>query len=295
MSRLVGGLHDAGVLVLTPTLRRWCGCALAVLVHATRVFAAPNSTGAAETTAVWQLVADHLGRDAYAKLNQAEGPATRERRFTQAVVALDYQSVTQGRLHEAEAMLGDLARGDDEIAAASAYLQARMYQIHYQQQDYVRAADLYRALAARQPHSHWAQLGLVKVGLLLLYALPEPGTPADRIAAAEALLPRLEEKELVRDLQLQLGRAGTFYEQPLDTVLPHFLAADRIGGLVGQAQEDLVVYIGELSLRAGHYAQSRAYFERYLREYTYNMRLVTVRRRLEDLAALEAKAGETKR
>lgn len=52
--------------------------------------------------------------------------------------------------------------------------------------------------------------------------------------------------------------------------------------------------IGELSLRAGHYAQARTYFERYEREYTYNMRLVTVRRRLEDLAALEAKARGAK-
>ena len=247
-----------------------------------------------ETRAVWQLVADHLGRDAYVKLDELKGPATRERKFAQAVVAIDYQPVTQSRLHEAEVVFEELAGGDDEIAAASAYLQARMHQVHFQQPDYVRAAELYRALAARQPHSHWAQLGLVKVGLLLLYVLPAPATPVERIAAAAALLPRIEEKELRRDLQLQLGRAGTFYEQPLDTVLPHLLAADAVGGLVGQTYTDLLAAIGELSLRAGHYAQSRVYFERYLKEDTYNMRQVTVRRRLEDLAKLEAKAREAK-
>jgi hypothetical protein len=128
----------------------------------------------------------------------------------------------------------------------------------------------------------------------LLYALPEPAAPADRIAAAAALLPRLEEPALRRDLQLQLGRAGTFYEQPLDTVLPHLLAADQAGGLIGQTYTDLLAAIGELSLRAGHYAQSRVYFERYLKVDTYNMRQVTVRRRLEDLAGLEAKAREAK-
>jgi len=243
---------------------------------------------------VWQLVADHLGRDAYIKLDGLEGPATRERKFAEAVVAVDYQPVTQARLESAAAVFAELATGDDEIAAASAYLEARLYQIHLQALDYEKAAVLYRALAERHPRSHWAQLGLVKLGLLTLYVLPEPATPAARISAAQALLPRLAEKELVRDLELQLGRAGAFYEQPLETILPHLVAADRIGGLIGQAREDLIVMIGELSLRSGHYAQARTYFERYEREYTYNMRLVTVRRRLEDLAALEAKAREAK-
>ena len=273
-------------------MRRWCGVGLLLACQAggrAAPAAAPD-----ETRAVWQLVADHLGREAAVKLDDLTGPATRERKFAQAVVAIDSQPVTQSRLRAAEAVLEELARGEDEIAAASAYLQGRLYQIHYQQPDYARAAERYRTLAARQPHAHWAQLGLVKSALLLLYALPEPAAPADRIAAAAALLPRLEERELQRDLQLQLGRAGTFYEQPLDTVLPHLLAADQAGGLVGQTYTDLLAAIGELSLRAGHYAQSRAYFERYLKEDTYNMRQVTVRRRLEDLAKLEAKAREAK-
>jgi len=289
--RSATSFHDGGVLTLTPRKCRWAAVLLALVLPAGAGWAA---TPADEVTAAWQLVADHLGRDAYAKLDRLAGPPTREQAFAQAVVAIDYQPVTQQRLQEAEAVFGQLARGDDEIAAAAAYLQARMYQVHYQQQDYSRAAALFLALAVRQPHSHWAQLGLVNAGLLLLYALPEPARPADRIAAAAALLPRLEEKKLWRDLQLQLGRAGTFYEQPLDTVLPHLLAADRVGGLVGQVNADLLASIGELSLRAGHYAQARTYFERYLREDTYNMRRVTVRRRLEDLAALEAKAREGK-
>ncbi len=272
-------------------MRRWAAvCSCFVLLAAARAATPPSD----EVTEAWQLVANHLGRDAYGKLDEIAGPPTRERTFAQAVIAIDYQPVTQSRLHETEAIFEQLARGDDEIAAASAYLQARMYQIHYQQQDYAKAAALYRALAARQPHSHWAQLGLVKTGLLLLYALPEPAKPADRIAAAAALLPQIEDRKLWRDLQLQLGRAGTFYEQPLDTVLPHLLAADQVGGFIGQVNADLLTMIGELSLRAGHYAQARAYFERYLREDTYNMRQVTVRRRLEDLAKLEAKAVEAK-
>ena len=235
-------------------------------------------------------MASSLARDAYTRLDRIKDAPTREQEFAQAVVVIDYQPVTPDRLHEAEAVLARLAQGDDEIADAAAYMQARLYQVHYQQPDPVRAAALYRALADRHPASHWARLGLVKLGLLLLYTLPEPAAPAERIAAATALLPRIKEEKLQRDLHLQIAHAGTFYEQPLDTVLPHLIEVDRIGGLVGQAPEDLAIELGELSLRAGHYAQARAYFEAYLRDFTPNQRSVTVRRRLEDLAALEAKA-----
>ena len=243
-----------------------------------------------DTAAAWQLMADHLVRDAYVRLDQIKGAPSREQDFAQAVVAVDYQPVTQARLHEAEATFAALASGNDEIADAAAYMQARLYQVHFQQPDYVRAAALYRALADRHPESHWAQLGLVKLGLLLLYSLPEPSAPAERIGAATALLARIHEEKLQRDLHLQIARAGTFYEQPLDTVLPHLIEVNRIGGLVGQAPEDLAIELGELSLRAGHYEQARKYFEAYLRDFVPNLRSVTVRRRLEDLAALEAKA-----
>ena len=245
-----------------------------------------------ETTAAWQLMANHLVRDAYVRLDRITGPPTREQALAQAVVAVDYQPVTQDRLREAEAAFETLARGDDEIADAAAYMQARLYQVHYQQPDYIKAAALYRALAERHPESHWAQLGLVKLGLLMLYTLPEPAAPAERIAAATALLARIHEEKLQRDLHLQIAHAGTFYGQPLDTVLPHLIEVNRIGGLVGQAPEDLAVELGELSLRVGHYAQARSYFEAYLRRLPLDLRSVTVRRRLEELTVLEAKAKE---
>ena len=243
-----------------------------------------------DTTAAWQLMANHLVRDASIRLDRIKDAPTREQAFAQAVVAVDYQPVTQDRLREAEATFATLARGDDEIANAAAYMQARLYQVHFQQPDFARAAELYRALAEKRPASHWAQLGLVKLGLLLLYALPEPSTPAARIGAATALLARIHEEKLQRDLHLQIARAGTFYEQPLDTVLPHLIEVNRIGGLVGQAPEDLALELGELSFRAGHYEQSRSYFEAYLRDFIPNLRAMTVRRRLEEIAVLEAKA-----
>ena len=281
----------AGVFAPIPELRRGC---VACLCFALLPFARAAAPAADDTAVAWQLMADHLVRDAYVRLDQIKGATTREEDFARAVVVVDYQPVTPDRLKEAEATFAALASGNDEIADAAAYMQARLYQVHYQQPDYVRAAALYRALAERHPESHWAQLGLVKLGLLLLYALPEPAAPAERIAAATALLARIHEEKLQRDLHLQIARAGTFYAQPLDMVLSHLIEVNRIGGLVGQAPEDLAIELGELSLRAGHYEQARKYFKAYLRDFTPNLRSVTVRRRLEDIAALEAKAKETR-
>lgn len=279
------------MLVPIPKLPRWAAAWLGFALLPLARAAAPAD---AEIAAAWQLMAGSLARDAYARLDGIKGAPAREQEFAQAVVVIDYQPVTPDRLRKAEAIFERLAQGSDEIADAAAYMQARLYQVHYQQPDPVRAAALYRALADRHPASHWAQLGLVKLGLLLLYTLPEPAVPAERMAAATALLPRIKEEKLQRDLHRQIAHAGTFYEQPLDTVLPHLIEVDRIGGLVGQAPEDLAIELGELSLRAGHYAQARAYFEAYLRNFTPNIRSVTVRRRLEDLAALEAKAKEAR-
>ena len=268
--------------------RRCVACLFLALLPCAR--AAEPATDS--VTGAWQLMAKHLVRDAYGRLGKITDAPTREQALAQAVVVVDYQPVTPDRLQEAEAAFATLAKGQDEVADAATYMQARLYQVHFQQPDFGRAAEIYRTLADRHPDSHWAQLGLVKLGLLLLYTLPEPAAPADRIAAATALLPRIKEEKLQRDLHLQIAHAGTFYEQPLDLVLAHLKEVNRIGGLVGQVPEDLAIELGELSLRAGHYAEARSYFEAYLRDFTPNLRSVTVRKRLEDLAALEAKAKE---
>ena len=71
-------------------------------------------------------------------------------------------------------------------------------------------------------------------------------------------------------------------KQPLPRILPHLVAADQAGGISGTAKEDLVVQIGELSLRAGLLEQSKDYFERYLQTYPDNLRAYAVARRLEE-------------
>jgi tetratricopeptide (TPR) repeat protein len=229
----------------------------------------------------YAALADNRPQDVLRQL-RPDAPA-REDRLAWAAARIGAQPATDGNMREAETVLVELARGTDDLAAQAAFLQARIYQLHLNQPDFAKAAQLYGELADRFPQSHWAQLGLVKLGLLKLYLLPDVSGPgSDRLAAAEALLPRIHEPLLRRDLNLQIGQAGIALKQPQARFLPHLIAAERVGGITGNAREDLVVQIGVLSERAGDWATAREYFEKYLAAYPDNVRAYSIRQRLAE-------------
>jgi tetratricopeptide (TPR) repeat protein len=244
----------------------------------------------ADLDPAWSALANLRPKDVLRQLDDTG--QSRPAQLARAAAWMSLQPATDENMRTAEAVFTELAKGDDAVAAEAGYLRARLHQLHYAQPDYARAAELYRELAARQPHSHWAQLGLVKLAMLELYLLPG-AAPAetDRLAPAEAVLAQIEERLLQRDLHLQIGRAGMALQQPLPRLLPHLVAADRIGGISGTAREDLIVQIGVLSLRAGQAAQAREYFERYLREYPTNARAFSVKLQLAEANQRLAKEG----
>jgi tetratricopeptide (TPR) repeat protein len=237
----------------------------------------------------WSKVAGHLYTEAGLALRGAED--SRERALAAAVLLAAQQPTTDERLRTAERRLQELAEPDDAVSAAALYLAGRLHQVHFSRPDYARAAEYFEQLAARFPDSHWAQLGLVKLGLLQLYMLPGAGGPDLRLAKAAALLPRLTIPQLRRDLLIVIARSRIFYEQPLDDVLRDLLAADAIGGLTGPALGEFLLQIAELSLRAGHLRQGREYFTRYLGLNTADPRAYTANERLKQIEARLA-AGE---
>ncbi len=250
-----------------------------------------GSDVAAEVGSVWHHVVAHQLAEAQAALAQAGPGDPRERVLAESILALARSPLSAGRVREVDERLAGLAEGADELAAQAMYFRARLHQVHAQLPEPVRAARDFRELAARFPRSHWAQLGLVKLGLLTLYATPAPGDLGTRMAAAETLLAQVDEPGLRRDLHLQIAWAGLYYDRPPAEILPHLLAADGVGGLQGIVPEDLVLQIGELSLRAGQVSQARAYFERFLREFPVSTRRYNVRQRLAELNRRDAEGA----
>lgn len=241
---------------------------------------------------VWSYAASNQPLEAQAAQGDVEAVDERTKALAEAVLAMARPPLSEGDWNKIEPLLARLAQGDDDIAAQALYLQARMHQVHKVVPDYTRAEALYDELARRWPESHWTQLGYVKLGLTKLFAGDDATSPRTRLAAAEALLAKITEPQLRRDLQLQVGWAALEYELPLDEVLPHLIAADAVGGLMGITPEDLVIQIGELSFRAGHLAQARHYFERFFVEFPTSTRIYNVRQRMKELeAALTARGG----
>ncbi|MEO6873398.1 MAG: tetratricopeptide repeat protein [Opitutaceae bacterium] len=252
---------------------------------------AAGAASSADLNEAWLAIANSHPKDALRKLDESD-PA-RAVQLARAVALMAQQSATDDNVRAAEKIFVELATGNDEPADEAAYLQARLYQLHYVQPDYAKAAELYQALAQRHPRSHWAQLGLVKLALLKLYVVPDTtAAGSDRLAPAEALLAQISDPLLQRDLNLQIGQAGVALKQPLARFLPHLVAADRVGGITATAREDLIVQIGVLSMRAGDWAQAKKYFERYLVEFPNNVRAYDVKLNLDDaIRHLAKRAG----
>lgn len=245
----------------------------------------------ADVAVAWEHLGRHLAKDALGALQKSGAPGSREAVLAEAVVGMDLQPVTDAGLRKVEAQLSELAQGRDEIADAAAYLTGRLYQAHFFTPDPARAAQIYAQLADKSPASFWAQLGLVKLMLLRLYVLPEPGDPVSRVAAAGALLPRVTQPELQRDAHLVLGRGQLFHGQPVAGVLDHLLAADRIGGLTGLRRVELQLQIAELSRREKLWEQARVYFQRFLDENEVDGRMATVKAKLAEIAAAQRAEG----
>ncbi|MDB6095052.1 MAG: hypothetical protein JWM32_2614 [Verrucomicrobia bacterium] len=257
---------------------------LCALLLGLAALACAETRAAGEVSGAWELVAQHLPADALARLKNSSGNADRESALAQAIVLMDSQPATDEKMRDVVSRLESLGRGDDEIALAATYMVGRVYQAHFFAADLGRAAEVYEALAARQPASYWAQLALVKLAVLKLYALPQPAGPPARVAAAEALLARVTDPILQRDLHVVIGRARLFHDLP--GVLPHLVAAARVGGFAGVPRSDLQLQVAELSRREGNWAQAREFFEEFITENDADPRAYAVRIKLEEIAAV---------
>jgi len=245
----------------------------------------------ASVAKMWTYVVDSQALEARVMLDDLEGVDARTRELALVVIALAKTPMSDGDCQRLDGQLAQLAEGSDEIAARAHYLRARIYQIQLATPDYARAEELYRSLARRWPQSHWTQLGMVKLGLVKLYALKTPADPRARLAEVAKLLEQVTEPTLRRDLAMQMGWAANFYELPIDEYLPYLIAADRVGGMLGITPDDLMIQIGELSFRAGHLEQSRAYFERFLAEVVPGGRTYNVQQRLLEVIAKIEEGG----
>ena len=210
-----------------------------------------------------------------------DGPVER---LIRVLTGMGRTPISRKDIEKYQIELSGLTDAPGEVAELALYLRARLFQVHRIPRDYVSAEALYRELGERNSKSHWAQLGFVKLGLMRLYLPSNHGGGEERQKQVEALLPMITEPALRRDLHLQIGWAGLYYDWPLSEIIPHLKAADKVGGLMGMVPEDLVLQIAELSFRNGETSVARVYFERFLLEFPASIKRYNVEQRLADVA-----------
>lgn len=256
-----------------------CLCAAVTAIAA----AAPAPSDAEAVAEVWRQLAETQTVAARQALRHVSEHEARAKELASAVVKMAQQPVSDENLREAESSLLVVMQGSDDLAALAGYLQARLYQEHYSTHNETRALELYRALAAKLPQSHWARLGLVKTGILSLYLLPEPADSVARLHGVEALLPAIAEPPLQRDLNLQLAWASILFRRPPEETLVYLRGVDEVGGLSPLAMEDVVTQLAELSLRVGRLEDSRRYYRRVLEEFPTTGRVYDIHQKLIEI------------
>lgn len=245
---------------------------------------------------IWQMLSTYLTKEAEIALGELPVPsdaaAQREREFCAVVVQLSQQTVTEARIEDVERRLSALvaANTHDDNGRASLYLLGRVAQVFRAIPDNALAAAHYRQLIALPDNDHWANLARVKLALLEIYMLPAE-SPADRIAAAEALIPGVHDRITLRDLHRLAARGLLFYELDPARALEHLLVSDSIGGLRGMPAADQVVQIANLAWELGRKELSNTFREKLRDQYPRDARIYLLDQRAAGEVVPEGSAG----
>lgn len=216
-------------------------------------------------------------------LGSSDTAIAREARFGRALSLLLRQPATPAQVEEARQLLTALASGTDEPALGARYQLGRLAQHHLATPDLPEAARQWRELISAQPNSLWAQTALSRLALLELYELPPERPPAERLAAASALLELATLPAAQSELHLALADAILHYRLPPAGALPHLLAAHRLALLDAPTAADVTVQIAEISALTGDTAQAAAFYQKFLDAFPRDQRRFTVTQKLRAL------------
>lgn len=211
----------------------------------------------------------------------------REARLGEAVTLLNLQPRVARNIERASLLLDELAGADpvDELGISARYLRARLEEVHRPKAELAEAGRRYLQIIRTGGTHALAQQAAVRLTLLKLYPLDEPTTPADRVAAAEALGVGLIDPAAKRDHAMLVGQACLYYQLPLSQAQRHLERALAAGVLNPSIRADLLVTLGEIARELGDALRAGHAYRAYLRENPQGDRASAVKRRLLELPA----------
>lgn len=239
-----------------------------------------------DEVAAWRDASMNLFNQAHHTLaTLAHEPATRTRaiRLGEALTLLNLQPKTPRNIERAATLLETLCAEEtaDEAGINAAYHLARIAQWHREPRDLADALARYDALADRFP-AHWlGQLALIKALVIRLYEQVPPEEARRRLAAADALAPRLLEPALRSEYHQVLATASARLGMDPAWRLPHLVAADQLGVMRFNENKDFVLATAETARSCHQRELALQYYERFLAAAPRDERTTYVRQRYE--------------
>lgn len=214
------------------------------------------------------------------------GQTEREARLGEAAALLNLQPRTAGNIERAAGLLDAVAAAapDDDLGISARYLRARLEEVHRFAPQLAEASRRYQELMATGGDHPLAQQAAVRLTLLTLYSSPPSMSPAERVAAAEALGERLTDPAARRDHALLVGQACLYFELPLERAQRHLERALAAGVLNPSNRADLLVSLAEVARERGDLPRAERAYRDYLAENPRADRSAAVQRRLAELA-----------
>lgn len=188
--------------------------------------------------------------------------------YGKGLLLLNRQPVTQGALRDADGLFAQVAAsGDDEVALAARYYQARLRELHFEPKDPEAAQEIYAELITEAPASFWGQLSFMKSAQLLLWAEGEPADAAETLDTLWARGDALLTHPVMRRLFFRfLGEAYLLYEVSERKGRDAFLESAAHGFMSSNNAADMLLRIAGLSVRLDEPAVALAHYRQYLAE-----------------------------
>jgi len=216
----------------------------------------------------WEKSATFFPNDAMSRFQNLGGDqetGSREARFGYAVALLSAVPSTEYRLDKAEGIFEYLAEsGDDDFGLGSRFLLGRLAQIYRSPSDPAEAARQFRLLIDRHLNTRWGQMSLVKLGMVLIYAMPDGGSPEERIAMGKELLEMATSRDARRDLNLIIASAHFHYDLDPTGAVEFLIDAEEEGDLDIGTRSDVLIRIGELLVLSGRPDDAIVYYQRFV-------------------------------
>jgi len=225
----------------------------------------------------WEAMSRQLTEEARRRFVARQADPDRD--LGLAASLLTAAPTSEGRLDEAEALLGGLVGGPREAEAL--WLLARIPHLHRAVSDRAEAQARYRRLCERRPDHVLAQAARVKLAILALAGVGfDPEIGSSQVEAFEIGVTALAPGPR-RDLRLILAEAWQRLGEDA-RASKHLEALIDEDGLAGPVRGDVLVRAATLARRAGDIDRADRHDRAFLAEFPRDQRADLINRRLQE-------------